>query len=70
MLDTFRKSHIEMTHAQAALIQQQAEHEADGIVRDAESEGEEKGGDAISDMVEKFMPFIMAEIQRRTGAGK
>lgn len=71
MLDTFRKSHIELTHAHSALIHQQAEHEADEITRDAEEAAQaavEKDG--VSSLVEQFMPVIMKEIAARSGGGK
>lgn len=72
MLDTFRKSHIEMTHATAALVQQQAEHEADAIMREAEDKANENegGGDMVEGIIQQFLPVIVAEMQKRAVSGK
>jgi hypothetical protein len=72
MLDTFRKSHVEMTHAHAALIQQQAEHEADEITREAEDAAKENegSGDFVDGIVQQFLPAIVAEMGKRAAAAK
>jgi len=74
MLDTFRKSHVEMTHAHAALVQQQAEHEAEAITRDAEETAREQedagGSDMVDGIIQQFLPVIVAEMQKRATASK
>ena len=72
MLDTFRKSHVEMTHAHSALIKQQAEFEADDIVRSAEDEAKENegGNDMVEGIIQQFLPVIVAEMQKRAVSGK
>lgn len=70
MLDTFRKSHVELTHAHAALVQQQAEQEADEITRQAEeaaAAAAEGDKDGINTLVEQFMPYILEGIAARGG---
>jgi hypothetical protein len=71
MLDTFRKSHVELTRAHAALVRQQAEQEADEITRDAEERAQdgEGGSDMVEGIIQQFLPVIVAEMQKRTAGG-
>ena len=72
MLDTFRKSHIELTHAHAALVRQSAEIEADDIVRQADdaARSDDEGPDMVEGIVQQFLPVIIAEMQKRAAASK
>lgn len=69
MLDTFRKTHIDMTHAHAALITQQAEVDADNVVREAEESAKQDSGMG-EEIIQQFLPVIMAEMQKRAAGGK